>query len=58
MRETRSLLAARGLQPVERRFILLFPWRGRILRGIERGFARVPIGAQYYVAGRPGPAAL
>jgi SAM-dependent methyltransferase len=58
MRETRSLLAGRGIRPVERRFILLFPWRGRVLRGIERGLSRVPIGAQYYVAGSPPPAAL
>ena len=58
MRETRSLLAERGLRPVEKRFILVFPWRGRALRGIERGLARLPIGAQYYVAGSPPPAAV
>jgi SAM-dependent methyltransferase len=58
MREVRSLLAGQGLIPVERRYILVFPWRGSALRGVERGLARVPIGAQYYVAGRVPEAAL
>jgi SAM-dependent methyltransferase len=52
IRETLSLLDGQSLIPVERRHILFFPWRGRALRSLERGLARVPLGAQYYAAGR------
>ncbi len=49
-RQTRSLLTARGLRPVEQRYILFFPWRARPLRIAERALSAVPLGAQYYVA--------
>lgn len=48
----RSLAAAAGLEEVETRYILFFPWRGRVLRRIERGLAGLPFGAQYLVAAR------
>jgi SAM-dependent methyltransferase len=48
----RSLLRASGLRAVERRYILFFPWRSRFLRLVERAFAWLPFGAQYYVFGR------
>jgi SAM-dependent methyltransferase len=58
MRESLSMMSEQGLRTVERRFILLFPWRGALLRRIERGLARLPVGAQYYVAARKLPTAL
>jgi hypothetical protein len=48
--ETRSLLAAAGLDPVEARYILFFPWSGELLRSIERRLGRLPLGAQHYSA--------
>jgi SAM-dependent methyltransferase len=53
MRETLALMGRQGLACAERRFILFFPWRSSLFRATERGLARLPIGAQYYVAGRP-----
>lgn len=41
---------AAGLAPVERRYILFFPWDVSLLRGFERALRRLPFGAQYYVA--------
>jgi SAM-dependent methyltransferase len=58
MAETLSLLSAPGLEVFERRFILLFPWRGGLLRRIERWLSRLPAGAQYYVAASKRPATL
>ena len=46
VRETRTLLATAGLTEVERAYLLFFPWRNRF----ERRLARLPLGAQYYVA--------
>ena len=46
MQETRALLAAAGLRERERAYILFFPWRN----AFERRLARLPLGAQYYVA--------
>jgi ubiquinone/menaquinone biosynthesis C-methylase UbiE len=46
MRETRALLARAGLSERERAYILFFPWRNTF----ERRLARLPLGAQYYVA--------
>lgn len=43
---------AAGLVPVERRYILFFPWDAPLLRGAERALRRLPLGAQYYVAAR------
>lgn len=49
-RETSRRLAAAGLGAVESRYFLFLPWRGRLVRGLERALAPVPLGAQYYVA--------
>jgi len=48
--ETARLLRGAGLTPVESRYVVFFPWRGRAFRALERGLARVPLGAQYVVA--------
>lgn len=50
--ETLRTLETAGLQPEEDRYFLVFPWRHRVLGGIERGLARLPLGAQYYAAAR------
>lgn len=44
-----DLLVEAGLQPVEMRFIVFFPWRGRLLRATEKLLARLALGAQYVV---------
>lgn len=46
MRETRELLSEAGLEERERAYILFLPRRNTI----ERRLARLPLGAQYYVA--------
>jgi SAM-dependent methyltransferase len=52
--ELRSLLARAGLEPVEARYIIFFPWSGERLRTIERRLGRLPLGAQHYSsAARP-----
>jgi SAM-dependent methyltransferase len=40
-----------GLTVVERRFITFLPFAGRVSRLTESALRRVPLGAQYYVAG-------
>jgi SAM-dependent methyltransferase len=52
-RELRARLARVALRPVEERYILFFPWRGRPLRRAEDVLRRLPLGAQYYVAASP-----
>ena len=51
-KEALSLLEDRSLAIVESRFIAIFPGDGTLLRAIERRIGTIPIGAQYYVAGR------
>ena len=51
-REATRRLAAAGLRPFERRYLLLTPWRGRVAAGAESLARGVPLGAQYYVAAR------
>lgn len=46
MSESRTLLRQAGLREDERAYILFFPFRNTI----ERRLARLPMGAQYYVA--------
>ena len=46
------LLAAAGTEPLESRYIVFFPRKGRVLRRAERALAPVPLGAQYYAAAR------
>ena len=48
--ETSRLLRSAGLQPIESRYNSFFTWRGRVSRALERGLARLPLGAQYVVA--------
>jgi SAM-dependent methyltransferase len=48
--ETRQRLTQAGLRAAEERYILFFPWRGRLLERAEQALAPVPLGAQYYVA--------
>jgi SAM-dependent methyltransferase len=45
-RESERLLARAGLEPTETAYILFFPFRN----DFERRLARLPLGAQYYVA--------
>ncbi len=51
-REARALLTQDGSRPVERPYILFFPWRGAAFRGVERALTWLPLGAQYLVAVR------
>jgi SAM-dependent methyltransferase len=52
---TNRLLTAAGLVNDESRFILFFPWRSRWLSRLEKHLGTVPLGAQYYAAGRKMP---
>lgn len=57
-RELSARFVRAGLRPVEERYVLFFPWRGRALRRAEDVLRRLPLGAQYYVAASaydPGP---
>jgi SAM-dependent methyltransferase len=49
---TRRLIADAGLVCLESPFIIFFPREGPRLERIERRLGWLPIGAQYYVAGR------
>jgi SAM-dependent methyltransferase len=49
-REASRYLSAAGLPVVEKRYIVFFPWRGKVLAQTEDALAQVPFGAQYYVA--------
>lgn len=50
--ETRRLMQGAGLQRVGSPFIIFFPREGRRREAIERRLGWLPLGAQYYVAGR------
>ena len=50
--ETERLLTQAGFRQISTRFILSVPAKGRMLREIDRLFARLPFGAQYYSKGR------
>jgi SAM-dependent methyltransferase len=50
--ETEELLAEAGFRQISTRFILSVPAKGRLLRAIDRLFARMPLGAQYFSAAR------
>jgi SAM-dependent methyltransferase len=52
-RELERLLRAGGLHVTDAEYLLFFPWRGRAFAAAERALRRVPLGAQYAVAGRP-----
>jgi SAM-dependent methyltransferase len=53
-RETSRRLRNADLRPVEERYVTFFPFRAPGLEAIERALARLPAGAQYYVAARRG----
>lgn len=50
LRATSRLASAAGLEPVESRYILFFPWRAPALQRLESRLSRLPLGAQYLVA--------
>lgn len=49
-REVSRRLSAAGLRPLGHGYLLFFPWHAD---RVERWLARVPLGAQYYVAAAP-----
>jgi SAM-dependent methyltransferase len=51
-RETRALLGGSTLSVAHEGYILFVPWDGVRIRRFERRLQRVPLGAQYLVAGR------
>ncbi len=51
-RETETLLDAAGFRDVDTRFILTLPAKGSVLRAVDKLFARIPLGAQYFTVGR------
>jgi SAM-dependent methyltransferase len=54
-RRSEGLLRAAGLRLRRSRYIIFFPWRSKALSSAERVLRRIPLGAQYVVAGRrPG----
>jgi SAM-dependent methyltransferase len=50
--EATRLARGAGLDPVESPFVIFFPRRGERRDRIERRLGWLPLGAQYYVAGR------
>jgi ubiquinone/menaquinone biosynthesis C-methylase UbiE len=48
---TRQLFTGARLAPLEEAYILVLPWALRISDGLEAALKRVPLGAQYFVAG-------
>lgn len=50
--EARRLIEGSGMKRVESPFIIFFPRQGERRDGIERRLGWLPLGAQYYVAGR------
>lgn len=55
MGEAELLLQDNRMAVVDRGFMLLFPSRRRRVLAAERAVRRLPLGAQYYVAGRDRP---
>jgi ubiquinone/menaquinone biosynthesis C-methylase UbiE len=51
-RRVRALLAGAGLAPVAQRYILFVPSAAPWARALERPLRWLPLGAQYFVAGR------
>lgn len=51
-RRAKRLFASGGLEIVESRYILFFPFRGRFFYGLETWLGWLPLGAQYCVTGR------
>jgi SAM-dependent methyltransferase len=53
MGEAERLLRENGVTLVDSGFVLLFPSRRSHVLAVERALRRLPLGAQYYLAGRP-----
>jgi SAM-dependent methyltransferase len=51
-REVVAGLRAAGLEVTDAEYLLFSPWRGARVERLERGLARLPLGAQHVVAGR------
>ncbi|MCA0425365.1 MAG: class I SAM-dependent methyltransferase, partial [Proteobacteria bacterium] len=51
-KETEKLMEDAGFSAIHSRHILSVPAAGRLLRNVDRIFARLPFGAQFYTAGR------
>lgn len=51
--KARQLFEAAGIEVLERRHILFLPFEGRLIDAVEAVLAPVPLGAQYYLVGRP-----
>jgi len=55
-RKTQALFADAGYVSATLRYILSVPAKGGFLRGVDRLFSKIPLGAQYYVSGiKPKP---
>ncbi|KQP52030.1 MULTISPECIES: class I SAM-dependent methyltransferase [unclassified Methylobacterium] len=50
-RETRALLAERGLRDIRSRHFLAFPFRRGWVPGVEKAIGRMPLGAQFLACG-------
>ena len=50
--EVVNLFIGTQIDLIEQRFVLFFPWRGKIFRKIESKLSWLPVGAQYFVAGK------
>jgi SAM-dependent methyltransferase len=53
-RRTSALFLQAAFEVLDRRFILFFPFRFRVLQALERRLGWLPLGGQYYVVGRAG----
>src|ERR1700730_7124786 len=50
-RDSEALLSTSGFGNIKTRYIFAVPAAGRVLRGIDRLFSLLPLGAQYYTLG-------
>jgi SAM-dependent methyltransferase len=51
-KKMRGLMMENGLSVIDEKYIIFFPFRGRLFAKLENFLYRVPVGAQYYVAGK------
>jgi SAM-dependent methyltransferase len=49
--QMQRLMTEAGLRDADTRYFLLLPWATPLMRRIERGFRRMPLGAQYLTCG-------
>lgn len=49
--DSEALLSAAGFSAIKTRYIIAIPAAGRLLRGMDRLFSRLPLGVQYYTLG-------